>query len=94
MLARTLILSPLLSLAACGAHDPIGGEPHVSDVLLVDDEAIRHAQRALWDVTRLLAEPAAVVGIAALMTGAYRAEPGERVAVVISGANTAPGDHG
>lgn len=67
---------------------------HVSDVVLVDDDAIRHAQRALWETTRMFAEPAAVVGIAALMSGAYRAEPGERVAVVISGANTAPGDHG
>ena len=36
------------------------------------------------------AEPAASVGIAALLTGAYKPAPGEHVAVVISGANMAP----
>jgi threonine dehydratase len=39
----------------------------------------------------LVAEPAASVGIAALLTGAYKPAPGEHVAVVISGANMAPG---
>jgi threonine dehydratase len=61
---------------------------YVSDVLLVDDQAIRQAQHALWRTTRLIAEPAGAVTIAALITGAYRPEPGERVALVISGANT------
>jgi threonine dehydratase len=65
---------------------------YVSDVLLVDDQAIRRAQYALWQATRQVAEPAAAVGIAALMTGAYRPEPAERIAVVISGANTTPAD--
>src|SRR5439155_1394798 len=32
--------------------------------------------------------PAGAVAVAAVRTGAYRAEPGERVAVVVSGANT------
>jgi threonine dehydratase len=66
----------------------------VDRVVLVDDDAIRRAQRALWRATRVVAEPAAAVGVAALLTGAYRPEPGERVAVVISGANTAPGGVG
>jgi threonine dehydratase len=61
---------------------------YVSDVVLVDDEAIRQAQHLLWQTARLVAEPAAAVGLAALITGGYRPEPGERVAVVISGANT------
>lgn len=60
----------------------------VHDVVLVDDDAIRAAQARLWRVARVVAEPAAAVGIAALVAGAYRPEPGERVAVVISGANT------
>ena len=38
----------------------------------------------------IAAEPAASVGIAALLTGAYKPAPGEHVAVVISGANMAP----
>jgi len=63
-------------------------ESLVSDVVLVDEESIRHAQHTLWQALRLVAEPAAAVGVAALITGAYRPEPGERLAVVISGANT------
>jgi threonine dehydratase len=62
-------------------------ESYVDDVVLVDDRSIREAQSALWQALRIAAEPAAAVGIAALITGAYRACPGERVAVVISGAN-------
>jgi threonine dehydratase len=61
---------------------------YVSDVLLVDDEAIRQAQHALWHATRLITEPAGAVTTAALITGAYRPKPGERIALVLSGANT------
>lgn len=61
---------------------------YVSDVLLVDDEAIRQAQHVLWSSTRLITEPAGAVTTAALITGAYRPAPGERVAIVITGANT------
>ncbi|HZC72696.1 MAG TPA: threonine/serine dehydratase [Jatrophihabitans sp.] len=61
---------------------------HVAQVLCVDEDSIRSAQRALWATTRLIAEPAAAVGVAALIAGAYRPRRGERVAVVISGANT------
>lgn len=65
-------------------------QSYVSDVILVDDNAIRTAQRNLWHATRLIVEPAAAVGIAALTTGAYSPDPDERVAVIISGANTTP----
>jgi threonine dehydratase len=67
-------------------------QSYVSDVVLVDDDAIRQGQLALWQALRLLAEPAGAIGIAALLAGAYRPEPGERVAVIISGANTTPAD--
>ena len=63
-------------------------QSYVSDVVLIDDHAIRSAQQALWRTVRLIAEPAAATGIAALMTGAYRPEPGERLAIIITGANT------
>jgi threonine dehydratase len=66
-------------------------QTHVHDVVLVDDEAIKDAQRTLWDQLRLVAEPAAAVAVAAVRTGAYPVAPGERVGVVISGANTEPG---
>jgi len=35
----------------------------------------------------VVAEPAASVGLAALLSGTYRPEPGENVAIVLSGAN-------
>ena len=65
-------------------------QAYVADVVLVDDDAIRSAQRTLWRSARIAAEPAAAVGVAALLTGAYKPTPGERVAVVISGANMSP----
>lgn len=65
----------------------------VDDVVLVDDEAIVDAQRALWEQLRVVAEPAAAVGIAALRVGAYRPDPTERVAVIITGANTVAPRH-
>ena len=65
-------------------------QSYVDDVVLVDDESILAAQRALWQAFRIAAEPAASVGIAALLAGAYKPEPGEHVAVVISGANMSP----
>jgi len=59
--------------------------------VLVSDEAVRKAQRALWNELRVVAEPAGATGLAALMTGAYRRAAGERVATLICGANTEPG---
>ncbi len=62
-------------------------QDYVDRVVLVGDDAIRAAQSRLWQAFRIAAEPAASVGAAALLSGAYRPGPGERVAVVISGAN-------
>ncbi|MDP5218423.1 threonine/serine dehydratase [Ruegeria sp. 2205SS24-7] len=58
--------------------------------VLVADDAIRSAQEALWQERRLLVEPAGAAALAALMSGAYQPQPGERVAVLICGANIAP----
>jgi threonine dehydratase len=65
-------------------------QAYVADVVLVGDDAIRGAQRTLWQTARIAAEAAASVGVAALLAGAYKPAPGERVAVVISGANLTP----
>ncbi len=65
-------------------------QAYVDDVLLVDDASIQAAQHALWQAFRVAAELAASVGIAALLSGAYKPAPGEQVAVVISGANLSP----
>jgi threonine dehydratase len=60
-------------------------------VALVSDEAIRGAQRALWDTVRVVAEPGGAAALAALLSGAYRPRAGERVGVLVCGANTDPG---
>ncbi len=63
----------------------------VRDSVLVDDDAVRAAQRALWEELHVVAEPAGATGLAALLAGAYRPAPGERVATLVCGANTHPG---
>ena len=61
---------------------------HVARVVLVSDDAIRAAQRQLWDSVRIVAEPGGSAAFAALLSGAYVPRPGERVGVVVSGGNT------
>jgi threonine dehydratase len=56
--------------------------------VLVDDEAILAAQRALWETVRIAAEPGASAPLAALLSGAYVPDAGERVGVLVSGGNT------
>ncbi|MEA2604405.1 MAG: threonine dehydratase [Acidobacteriota bacterium] len=63
---------------------------HVDRVVLVSDDAIRRAQRALWEQLRLVVEPGGSAAFAALLSGAYVPAPGERVGVVVSGGNTTP----
>ncbi|MEU4248723.1 threonine/serine dehydratase [Amycolatopsis sp. NPDC026612] len=58
--------------------------------VLVDDAMIGKARAALWDRYRLAVEPGGATAFAALLAGAYRPAPGERVAVVLCGANTDP----
>jgi threonine dehydratase len=61
---------------------------HLDRVVLVTDEAIRQAQRVLWDGLRIAAEPGGVTALSALLSGAYRPASGERIGVIISGGNT------
>ena len=58
--------------------------------VLVTDAAIAGAQALLWRSLRQLVEPAGAAALAALTSGAYVPGPGERVAVLICGANPAP----
>ena len=62
----------------------------VDRVVLVEDDAIREAQRAFWSECRAIVEPGGAAAFAALRSGAYVSEPGERVAVLASGANCDP----
>jgi threonine dehydratase len=61
---------------------------HVDRVVLVTDEAIRHAQKALWAGIRIVAEPGAAAAFAALISARYQPRAGERVGVLVSGGNT------
>jgi threonine dehydratase len=60
----------------------------VERVVLVPDDAIRDAQRLLWRELRLVAEPGGAAAMAALTSGRYQPAAGERVAVLLCGANT------
>jgi threonine dehydratase len=60
----------------------------VDRTVLVPDEAIREAQLRLWERLRVVAEPGGATALAALLSGAYRPAPGERVGVLVCGANT------
>lgn len=62
--------------------------------VLVTDDAIADAQRDLWQTVRQWVEPAGAAALAALLSGAYRPDPDETVAVLICGANPAPGPFG
>ncbi len=61
---------------------------YVERVVLVTDEAIAAAQRALWNTIRIVAEPGGAAAFAALHSGRYVPAPGERVGVMVSGGNT------
>jgi threonine dehydratase len=65
---------------------------YVDHVALVEDDAIREAQRRLWDSFRIVAEPGGAAAYAAILAGAYRPAKDERVGVLICGANTSAVD--
>jgi threonine dehydratase len=64
----------------------------VSSVTLVTDDAIQQAQQALWKSLRIVAEPGGAAAFAALVSGRYKPQPGERVGVLVCGGNTAAVD--
>lgn len=59
----------------------------VDHVALVADEAIRDAQRVLWRDYRIAAEPGGAAALAALMSEVYKPQAGEKVGVLLCGAN-------
>ncbi|MCU1392546.1 MAG: Threonine dehydratase [Ilumatobacteraceae bacterium] len=67
-------------------------EHYVDESVLVTDDDIRSAQRALWDELRLVVEPGGAAALAALRCGAYVPQPGERVVVAVCGSNCDPND--
>ena len=63
-------------------------ERYVDHVALVSDQAIVDAQQLIWKTLRVVTEPGGAAAFAALASGAYRPQPGERVGVLVCGGNT------
>lgn len=64
-------------------------QKYAPQTVLVSDDAIADAQATLWRALRVVAEPGGAAALSAILSGAYRPQAGERVAVIISGGNTA-----
>jgi threonine dehydratase len=67
---------------------------HVARTVLVSDDAIRDAQRALWKTLRIVAEPGGAAAIAAITSGAFVPRAGATVGVLLCGANATAVDFG
>ena len=91
------VAAPVGGLAAdsLGARQ-VGGlmfplaQSFVAGAVLVTDDAIREAQRRLWDGFRLIAEPGGATALAALISGRFAPPADARVGVLVCGANTDP----
>ncbi|WP_026614101.1 threonine/serine dehydratase [Ensifer aridi] len=60
----------------------------VEHSLLVTDDEIKLTQASLWEAARIAVEPGGAAALAALLGGRYVPAPGERIAVLVCGANT------
>lgn len=101
-LERSLREGPDISVQATGiAASSLGGprlgvmsydvaKAHVDQALVLPDAAVFDAARKLWEATRLVGEPGSAVALAALTSGAYVPEQGERVCVLLCGGNAEP----
>ena len=63
-------------------------QSYASQCVLVSDSAIQAAQQVLWNTLRIVAEPGGAAAFAALLSGSYKPQPGERIGVVVCGGNT------
>ncbi len=85
---------PLLNTIADGLRISVPGqnpypiiEKYVDEIVLVDDAHIIAGMRALAKDAKLIAEPAASIGIGALLAGAVKVRPDEKVCVLLTGGN-------
>ncbi|RWC61551.1 threonine/serine dehydratase [Mesorhizobium sp.] len=65
-------------------------EAFVERSILVSDDDIIAAQKALWNRVRIISEPGGAAAFAAVLSGRYAPAPGERIAVLVCGANANP----
>jgi threonine dehydratase len=64
-------------------------QQYARQTVLVSDDAIANAQAQLWRSLRIVTEPGGAAAFSAILSGAYKPAPGDRVAVIVSGGNTA-----
>jgi len=62
-------------------------EKYVDDIVIVEEEAILEALRLVARNAKLVAEPSACVGIAALLSGVIKVRPEEKVCSVLTSGN-------
>jgi len=62
-------------------------EKYVDEIVIVEEKDIKEAVRFLADKAKLVAEPSACVGIAALLSGKVKLRPGEKVCSVLTSGN-------
>jgi threonine dehydratase len=86
-----------LKTVADGLAAPFAGERNleiikrdVDDVVVISDEAIIDGLQFLVARARVVAEPAGAAAVGALLGGAVRPRPGERVVAIVSGGNIDP----
>jgi threonine dehydratase len=60
----------------------------VAASVLVSDDAIRVAQRTLWERLRVVVEPGGAAAFAALQSGAWKPKAGQTIGVLLCGANS------
>jgi threonine dehydratase len=84
------LASDSLGAARVGDHTFPIVRDRVERMVLVTEDEIREAQRALWSEVRLIVEPGGAAAYAALRSGACPVSSGELVCVVLSGANCDP----
>ena len=63
---------------------------HVDEIVLVEEEDIAGAMRALFERARLVAEGSGAAATAALLAGRVRLKQNARVAAIVSGGNVDP----
>ncbi len=63
----------------------------VDHVVVVSDDDLIEAQRRLWQSMRVIGEPGGVTALAALTSGLYQPEAGEKVGIIVCGGNADPG---
>lgn len=62
-------------------------EKYVDEIILVEDEHIVAGMRVLAKDAKLIAEPAASIGVGALLAGLVKLRPNEKVCTVLTGGN-------